>query len=196
MAKKYVCIRKCYYLNTLFYVGDVLPAGVKPNKHFVVEGNEPIEEDKVIVVAGDDARSTDQIIADANELGCNLDPETPRKEAFASWKKADEAPTKKPAAEPEPPAKEEGKNETGEEDKTETPGTTAPEQPLDTTDALGGKKFAECTPDQLNNPTNAALGELIKTRFNSDVKFAGKSKKQLIEMGLKLEAKQAGAKAP
>ena len=178
MVKKYICHRKCFFMNTLFYPGDTLPAGMKANKHFSIEGQGPDVDEKHVIVPGDDPRSTNQIIADLEtDYGIKVDEGSSRKEVFVKWKKAEDA------------AFAENNN---------APAAKKAEKTLvdpDQKDALNGKRFGDCTPDELNAPTNEALGNLINARFKVDMKFAGKSKKELIEMGLKYESKQAGAKA-
>lgn len=81
--KKYICVRDCYYLETLWKVGNQLPEGEKPNKHFVALGEgEAIPEDPVALTPGDDKRSTKQIIKDLGNHGRNG---MSRKEAFHLW---------------------------------------------------------------------------------------------------------------
>jgi len=86
----YVCIRDCYYgpqgYRNLFKVGDLLPAGWQPGKHFaeIGGGKKPIEY-AAPLVAGDDPRSTKEIINDLKtKHGIDMRGK-PRKEAFAAW---------------------------------------------------------------------------------------------------------------
>ena len=184
MAKdKYVCHRKCYYNNTVFCVGDPLPPGLPPNKHFSIDGEGPDADEKHIVMAGDDPRSTKQIIIDLKEKhGIEMGSKTGRKPAFAKWLKAENAAADK-RKEAATPAKTKEKAPAADADKA------------DDADVLGGKKFGECLPDELDKITNEQLGKLINKRFKVDFKFSGKSKKVLIETALKYESKQKGAKA-
>lgn len=181
MAKtRYVAIRACYYgppgYRTLFKPGDYLPENWEPGAHFVREGEEPIEITEPARSPGDDPRSTKQIKLDLlstypdwiekNDFDL---PNATRKELFMAWKEAEagEDPQKYKATEPE------------------TSG-----------DPLEGRKFFELEDEDIKKFKAQELISSLKERFQLDMSFAGKSKKELIQLGCELEAKQLGARAP
>jgi len=174
MAVKYVAIRDCFYgpkgYHTLFQVGDYLPEGWEPGKHFVREGDESKEVPLILKGPGDDVRSTKQIVFDLKaKFGIDATNMT-RKEAFWAWMEAEEA-ASEPVVALDP-----------------VPGVTD-------VDPMGTLRFGDLTFDDIQGITAKNLIASMSMRFDLDVKHAGKSKAELVELGKELESKQLGARA-
>ncbi len=56
-----VCHTKCYWMSTLWEVNDVYEGPAEPPKHFSKDGVNP-DEDPKVVAAGDDPRSTTEML--------------------------------------------------------------------------------------------------------------------------------------
>jgi len=174
MSNQYICVRNCYYgppgHRKLFKVGELLPAGWEPNKHFIAGAKVPPEEtNSPARTPGDDSRPTVQIIMDLRmKYGIDMRGRT-RKEAFAEWIKAENQ--KDVAVKPEPVLKE------------------------GATDPLNGRRFSDMSPDEINNSKRDDIVEAINHRFKMDMTHGNKSKVELIQYGIDLEAKQTGARA-
>ncbi len=91
----YTCIRKCYHHNTLFRVGEKLPPGVKPNKHFHKDGEEFTQE-APILAACDDSRTAEEIALDIESRGEKVPAKIRKshKKVFALWVEVKDLPIK------------------------------------------------------------------------------------------------------
>ncbi len=174
-AERFIASRACFYgpkgHHTLFNAGDYLPVGWEPGKHFVPEHDFVGEEEPIAKGPGDDIRSTKKILFDLKAIHkVKLPADTPRKDVYAAWLRAEED------AEP----------------VVEVPdvaGVTA-------VDPLGTLTFSKLTEADIEALKVKEIVASMEFRFNLEVKFAGKSKKQLVELGAELESKQTGARAP
>jgi hypothetical protein len=172
MARKvrYVAVRDCYYgppgLRKLFRAGEYLIDGWEPGKHFVAEGEEPEEVEPAIQGPGDDPRSTRQMLKELEDKGIDMKGEA----RGAIFRKLIEL------------EREEGITHT----------ELAP--PVEG-DPLAGVKFYELSEDDVDRFTAKEITASITHRFNVDMSLRGKSKKQLVQLGLELEAKAVGARA-
>jgi hypothetical protein len=176
MAKqqRYVAIRPCYYgpkgYHTYFNPGDYLPEGWEPGKHFVPEHDFVGEADPVATGPGDDSRSTKKILFDLKAVHkIDLPSDTPRKVAYTEWIRAEE---------------------------DAAPVVIEPVEGVTEVDPLGTLKFADLTDKDIDAVLAKDIIASMQFRFGMDVKHAGKSKKQLVELGAELESKQTGARAP
>ena len=199
LADKWYCIKTCYYLENYFRVGDRLPDGEKENKHFALGGI--IRDDQIdhAVIPGDDPRPTNKIVSDLIEkhgatvkdglltvknpngadISFKLDKKETRKEAFYACVELGKS------------------NENGVPNKSETT-TKWPEKDSEVEEAIDpfdGKKFSTFSPDDIEKAGVKNITLAILKRFKKDVKYAGKKKTDLIQMGIDLELRQGGAKA-
>lgn len=75
MTDKYICIRKCHYLDRLWEPGEqfVPPFdGAAPNRHFQINGK-PVGDERIVQGPGDDPRSTAQMKKDLETMGVDAD---------------------------------------------------------------------------------------------------------------------------
>jgi hypothetical protein len=171
MAKqRYVAVRDCYYgppgLRKLFRAGEYLIDGWEPGKHFVPEGEEPEIEERPIQGPGDDPRSTREMLKELEKRGIDMKGE-PRGAVFRKLIEIE---------------RDEGL-------------TTTEAAPAVEGDPLAGVKFYELSEDDIETFTAKEIIASMTHRFNVDMSFGGKSKKQLVQLGLELEAKAVGARA-
>ncbi len=175
MAEEFVCIRDCFYgppgYRQLFKVGDKLPAGWEPNKHFASTSSGVVKGIEAPKGPGDDPRSTSKMIQELKLMhGIDMAGKT-RKEVFAAWVEAENAP------------------------KTGAPDAPAPEPEEPAEDPMADFVFSSMTPDQIEAAKVREIAAAIKYRFNIDVAFVGKTKHELIQMGIDLEQRRKGARA-
>ena len=174
MATRYKAIRACFYgppgYHTLFNVGDFLTEGWEPNHHFVPEHSFEGGADDAILGSGDDPRSTKKMAFDLKAVhGVELPAGTTRKEVFTAWVHAEQA--ARPVVKPEPVE-------------------------IVSVDPLGTLKFADLTEKDIEALKAKEIIASMEFRFGLEVKHAGKSKRELVELGAELESKQVGARAP
>lgn len=180
MSKQYVCVRDCYYgppgCRKLFKVGEVLPSGWKPNKHFIEGATVPPEETNGPPrTPGDDPRPTRTIINDLLSIhDIDMRGKT-RKEVFAAWLVAES---------------EKEVNPTGKEVLVD-PDKTGPKNE----DPFGTRKFSSFTPDMIESAKRDDIVDSINRRFKLDLTHGGKSKAQLVQIGIDRELRQVGARA-
>ena len=175
----YVCIRECYTQNHLYQVGSSLIPGHKPNKHFADTKGKPFTMPKEIkiTVAGDDPRSTVQIIKDIKKnYGHDLDEDTSRKDAFAlelKLKKKGQKKTKPP--------------KTPVDTKTKPPKTPVDSVEIDgaLAETKGGaaeqKPLSKWTPDEIDKASPGELSKLF------GISYQGKKKEALVKEILNAE---------
>lgn len=104
--QKHKCIRDCYYNERYWSAGEVIEdtpgfEDMPPNKHFLPLGAPTPVDDRPIVVAGDDPRSTKQIREDLERVhGIKKPKNTSRKKLFAAWREAEQDGKESPKAKP------------------------------------------------------------------------------------------------
>ena len=166
---KYVCQTKCYYLETLWMVGDELPPGLEPNKHFVRSGEFQKETPPPKMTAGDDARPTSVIIDRLKKVfGISVEPGTSRKEA---WKLEQEMDAGKKEPKNGKPAK------SSDEKKKDTP-------PVDPSTLA---PFCNMSADELNGMKCKEISDHCKAKYGVAVPSAGISKTNLIKKVVEVE---------
>jgi len=159
---RYLCIEKCYHNNTYYTPGMELLAGQQPNSHFAIDGIRPKDTGAPVLTAGDDNRSTLQIIADILEkYGETVDPATPRKEVYAIW------------------VSKESSQKVADEPIVEQVASDVDLTP-----------FSELTADQLSALKQTEIVEKVKALYGETLAYVGVSNADLIERALEIEANQ------
>lgn len=171
MARQiYVAVRDCYYgppgLRKLFRAGERLIDGWEPGKHFVAEGEIPEDLEPVVQGPGDDVRSTRQMLEELEDREIDMKGES----RGAIFRKLLEIEREEGITNAEAAAPVDG-------------------------DPLAGIKFYELSEDDVEKFTAKEIAASIAHRFEIDVSLRGKSKKQLVQLGLELETKAVGARA-
>lgn len=169
---KYQCVKTCHYgppgSRVLFQPGDLLPDGWEPGKYFIEVGAEMPKNLNPIFGRGDDPRSTKQMVADLKtKFGIDMEGKT-RKEVFAVLRDA------------------EGDS---------LPDSNEIKASIPDKDPLEGVKFGSMTPDFINSLKRDDIVGSINIRFKLNLTHMGKSKAELVKMGIEYENKQVGALA-
>lgn len=173
----YICIRDCYYANPphRFKVGDKLPSGLEPNKHFVSADMARITPEKKVYGPGDDPRSTDSMREELKRRNVFM-PDAPRKEL---WNKLREM--------------------EGVQDLKAGPSTAitnGPKKPIAPSEVgrttfdnpILNKNFEDWGPDDIDQTTAKEICmKLNAPPYSLDMKPTGITKADLVGHGLKIE---------
>lgn len=91
---KYVCETKTFLHQHLWNIGDVLPEGLEPNRHFREIGSGKSKKRPPALTKGDDPRATDAIEADIEKRGTKVPKSVRgnRKKVFNLWLKVKDIP--------------------------------------------------------------------------------------------------------
>ena len=76
-----ICHTTCYWLETLWDVGEVYEGNVKPNKHFSRDGIKP--DGLPAPTPGDDARSNDELVKALSAFGVRATKKMGRKKLWS-----------------------------------------------------------------------------------------------------------------
>lgn len=168
---EYICYKDCYYANTYFTVGDKLPSNLNPNKHFSVDGTPPKDIESPVLKAGDDPRSTIQMLEDLKKEypDVEISDDATRKEIFEALVKANKLAERKEFVE-----------------SIKTP-------------VGNDKRFSEMTPDELYEMKVAEISEKVERLYKKELRYGGVKKDELLKQAIDIEtgyyAKKIGANA-